>query len=47
MGNRRHVEIIEADLNRTAHQHAVLDLLDAYARDPMGNVKVDSIRRIK
>jgi GNAT superfamily N-acetyltransferase len=31
------VEIVEADLNRTEHQHAVVDLIDAYARDPMGN----------
>lgn len=31
------VEIIEADLNRPDHQHWVLDLVDAYASDPMGN----------
>ncbi len=31
------VEIIEADLNRTDHQNAVLHLVDAYAMDPMGN----------
>jgi GNAT superfamily N-acetyltransferase len=33
------VEIVEADLNRTAHQQAVLELVDAYAKDPMGNGK--------
>ncbi len=31
------VEIIEADLDSTDHQKAVLDLIDAYAMDPMGN----------
>lgn len=31
------VEIVEADLNLRKHQQAVVDLLDAYARDPMGN----------
>ena len=31
------VEIVEADLGRTDHQQAVLDLTDAYARDPMGS----------
>ncbi|WP_372678402.1 GNAT family N-acetyltransferase [Desulfosarcina sp.] len=31
------VEIVEADLNRQDHQKAVVDLIDAYARDPMGN----------
>lgn len=31
------VEIIEADLKRKDHQHAVADLIDAYAMDPMGN----------
>lgn len=30
-------DIIEADLNRTDHQAAVVALIDAYARDPMGN----------
>ena len=33
------VEIVEADLNRTDHQHAVVELIDAYAVDPMGNGK--------
>ncbi len=30
---------MEADLDRPEHQHAVLELTDAYARDPMGNGK--------
>lgn len=33
------VEIIEADLDNTDHQKAVLDLVNAYALDPMGNGK--------
>lgn len=33
----RAVEVIEADLGRGDHQEAVVDLLDAYSRDPMGN----------
>jgi ribosomal protein S18 acetylase RimI-like enzyme len=31
------IEIVEADLSRTKHQHAVVKLIDAYANDPMGN----------
>ena len=31
------VEIVEADLNRRDHQKTVVDLIDAYAMDPMGN----------
>ncbi len=31
------VEIVEADLKRTEHQQAVVELVDAYAKDPMGN----------
>jgi len=31
------IEIVEADLDRVEHQHAVLELTDAYAGDPMGN----------
>ena len=31
------VEIVEVDLNRHEHQNAVLDLINAYAADPMGN----------
>ena len=33
------VEIVEADLNRSEHQHAVVELIDAYAMDPMGDGK--------
>ena len=33
------IETVEADLDRADHQHAVLQLTDAYARDPMGNGK--------
>ena len=41
------VEIVEADLDRSEHQNAVLELTDAYARDPMGNGKPlsDEVRR--
>jgi ribosomal protein S18 acetylase RimI-like enzyme len=31
------VKIVEADLRRPKHQAAVLELLDEYSRDPMGN----------
>ena len=31
------IEVVEADLCRPEHQSATLELLDAYARDPMGN----------
>lgn len=31
------VKIVEADLNCKNHQQAVVDLIDAYAMDPMGN----------
>jgi ribosomal protein S18 acetylase RimI-like enzyme len=31
------IEIVEADLNRKEHRQAVVDLIDAYAMDPMGN----------
>ena len=31
------IQITEADLSRTAHQKAVLALIDAYARDPIGD----------
>ena len=30
-------EILEADLARAEHQQAIVALLDAYSRDPMGN----------
>ena len=33
------VEIVEADLNRMEHQDAVVELIDAYAMDSMGNGK--------
>lgn len=31
------IEIVEADLDRDDHQRSVLEMIDAYARDPMGN----------
>lgn len=31
------VQIVQTDLNNPIHQAAVVDLLDAYSRDPMGN----------
>ncbi|HRS09700.1 MAG TPA: GNAT family N-acetyltransferase [Sedimentisphaerales bacterium] len=31
------VEVVEADLDCVAHQRAVVELIDAYAADPMGN----------
>jgi len=41
------IEIVEADLDLAEHQQAVLELTDAYARDPMGNGKPlsDRVRR--
>ena len=38
---------MEADLDRPEHQHAVLKLINAYARDPMGNGKPlsEAVRR--
>ena len=33
------IEILQADLHRRKHQQAVVELLDVYARDPMGNGK--------
>ena len=41
------IEIMEADLDRPEHQHAVLKLTNAYARDPMGNGKPlsEAVRR--
>ena len=41
------VEIVEADLDLTEHQHAILELTDAYAGDPMGNGRPlsDEVRR--
>jgi ribosomal protein S18 acetylase RimI-like enzyme len=37
------IDTVEADLNQTEHQDAVLKLIDAYAADPMGNGKPLSI----
>ena len=31
------ITVVEADLNRMDHQEAVLQLINNYARDPMGN----------
>ncbi|MBN1781489.1 GNAT family N-acetyltransferase [bacterium] len=31
------IQIIEADLNDRSHQQMVVDLVDAYSQDPMGN----------
>ena len=31
------IEIVRADLARADHQQAIVALVDAYARDPMGN----------
>jgi GNAT superfamily N-acetyltransferase len=41
------IEIVEADLDRPEHQQAVLEMVDSYARDPMGNGKplADDVRR--
>jgi GNAT superfamily N-acetyltransferase len=41
------IEIVEADLDRPEHQQAVVEMIDSYARDPMGNGKplADDIRR--
>ena len=41
------VEIIQADLENIKHQRAVVDLVDAYARDPFGNGKslTNEVRR--
>jgi ribosomal protein S18 acetylase RimI-like enzyme len=33
------IEVVEADLNRPDHQNAVVELINAYAADPMGNGK--------
>ena len=41
------INIVEADLEQTRHQLAVLELTDIYARDPMGNGKPlsEAVRR--
>ena len=33
------IRIVEADLNLSRHKEAVLAMVDAYSRDPMGNGK--------
>jgi len=33
------IAILEADLNHIPHQQAVVNLIDAYSRDPMGDEK--------
>lgn len=33
------IDIVEGDLGRREHQQAVVELIDAYAADPMGNGK--------
>jgi len=30
------IAVVEADLSQPAHQQAILELTDTYARDPMG-----------
>jgi ribosomal protein S18 acetylase RimI-like enzyme len=37
--NKHAIEIVRAELDRSEHQQAVLELTDAYARDPMGDGK--------
>lgn len=37
------VDIVEADLGRSEHQRAIVELIDAYASDPMGNGKPLSV----
>jgi GNAT superfamily N-acetyltransferase len=41
------IEIVHADLGRSEHQRAVVDLIDAYSRDPMGDGKPldDDVKR--
>lgn len=41
------VEIVEADLDRADHQRTVVELIDAYSRDPMGDGKplADGVRQ--
>ena len=33
------IRVVEADLNLPEHQKAVLAMIDAYSRDPMGGAK--------
>ena len=37
--NERRIIVVEAELSRPDHQEATVHLLDAYARDPMGDGK--------
>jgi len=41
------INIVPADLSRTDHQQAVVNLIDAYSRDPMGDGKPlpDDVKR--
>jgi len=41
------IKIVEANLNLLEHQQVVVELIDAYARDPMGNGRPlsDEVRR--
>jgi hypothetical protein len=42
------INVIEADLSRTEHQAATVELLNGYAADPMGDGKPlsDAVRAI-
>jgi ribosomal protein S18 acetylase RimI-like enzyme len=43
------IEIVQADLEREDHQRAVLDLVNAYAQDPMGagqSLPPENLRRL-
>ncbi len=47
--NVRNIEIVEADLDREDHQRAVLELVNAYAQDPMGagqSLPAENLRRL-
>jgi len=37
MNDQAAIEIVEADLTRPDHQRAVVEMVDAYCRDPMAN----------
>lgn len=41
------IQIVRGDLSRPEHQRAVIDLIDAYSRDPMGDGKPlpDDVKR--
>jgi ribosomal protein S18 acetylase RimI-like enzyme len=43
------IEIVQADLDREDHQRAVLDMVNAYAQDPMGagrSLPTENLRRL-